>query len=326
MKICVLGVGRSGTTALYVLAQEVLSSESQKRFHSFYEPFLRDSLYLDGPYHEVAGRMDDMASLSPEGILNHLRLPHFIDAPAPLAENAYLRGLFFPADGIEDLVVKFIRACGRFLLLDAICPQLRTVFLIRNPLDVVYSCLQRFSFFGGEFHRDDFPSFAAEVNRLYGAGLPTAEAIGTVRKELAYWYYMNRFALESFRRLDEERRPLVVCHEELVRDRKRWTRRICDHWSTAFSGRYEKTLGKPIGSVTADLVLGADEVPLFKEFFEKYLELLSAHGIPCSVSPAEVFGKYRISRDPLPRERRFYGLHARALARSYEDLLRKKHK
>ena len=321
MKAYILGTGRSGTTLLYVLMQEIMSDNCRGEPHFYYEPFLRDIGLLDGRYDSVAAKMDLQESLSIEGMYQHLRLPLFVVDPAPFLDNSYLRSLFDPADGRPDLLIKFIRANGRFLLLRAICPQAKALFIIRNPLDVVNSIRQRFSFFGREFHRDDFPRFSAEAKRIYPEDFPPTAPETDVERELLFWYFMNRFALESFAGTPAAERPLLICYEEFGRDGERAIKELCLFLDVPYREKYLATARRKAGTVTRTFLLAESEQSLFREYLQKYLALLREYAIKSTVVVEDVLAKYRLAEHPVDPPKRFPGLHVRALEREYESLL-----
>jgi len=324
MKAYVLGVGRSGTTALYVILQEIFGRHCRRAPHFYYEPFLRNLRQLDGPYSEVAPRMDLQASLSIEGMHEHLLLPLFISDPTPYRASRFLRALFHPPDRRPDVLIKFIRACGRFLLLREICPEARAVFIIRNPVDVLNSLKGRFSLFGTDFHDDDFPRFTAGLARVYGVNPAAGPEPSELEKGLLYWYYMNRFALESFRRVPAAERPLVLCHEELRLAPERLVRKICAFLAVPYADAYVQAARRPAGSTSRDFAIAESEREILSPYLRRYERLLEQHGCRPLLSEAEILGRYRIVRSPVWQVKRFPGLHVRALEREYESLLGKR--
>jgi len=322
MKVCVLGLGRSGTTAIYELCRKIMGAYLGPGIVCGYEPFLRDSRFLDGPYEQVAEKSRYIDSLSIEGMYHHLTMPLLIPDPAPFTANPYLKSLFYPADGNPHVLLKFIRANGRYLLLESLCPECQTVFIIRNPVDTVHSVLRRFSFFGGEFHRDDFPRFLAEINGRYGTDFSVAEPRKRIEKELLFWYYMNRFALESFD--GAETRPLIISHEEYSRDRPAWVKAICGFLGVDFRNEFALFAADKVGPVTGDFTISAEEYDLYRHYLDIYTDMLRANRIDFSFKPGDIFKKYRVIDGPIVRDIPFYGLHTRALEREYRLLLEKK--
>ena len=321
MKAYILGTGRSGTTALYVLLQEIFSRHCRRRPHFFYEPFLRNVHFLDDRYELMAARMNLQASISVAAMYQHLQLPLFISDPAPFLTNSYLQAIFHPLDRRPDVLIKFIRANGRFLLLRTIAPQAKAIFIIRNPADIVNSLRGRFSLFGTDFHDDDFPRFAAGLALIYGVNLPTNPAPSDVEKDLLFWYYMNRFALESFLTLPVGKRPLLLCHDELRFIPTSLVKKICDFLDVPFEADFVQAAKTRVGPVSREFILAESEQELVRSYMEKYTQLLVRHGITALESPEEIFRRFRIVKDPSRCPKRFPGLHARALEREYESLL-----
>ncbi|MCI0471902.1 MAG: sulfotransferase, partial [Candidatus Aminicenantes bacterium] len=161
MKICILGVGRSGTTALYTLLQEIFIDRFGKNTDFIYEPFLWDMQAFNGRYNDVVKNFDSMNSLSVEAMYHHQNLPLFIEDATAFKDNPYLDKIFHKTS--ENALIKFIRANGRFRLLTEICPEAKYIFITRNPLDVINSVVVRFSLLGSEFHRDDWDRFTREI-------------------------------------------------------------------------------------------------------------------------------------------------------------------
>ena len=78
MKVCILGVARSGTTALYTLVQEIMIDNFSDKVDFVYEPFLWEKSCFNDRFEKVSRNFDFMDSISSEGILNHLTLPMLI--------------------------------------------------------------------------------------------------------------------------------------------------------------------------------------------------------------------------------------------------------
>jgi len=326
MKVVIFGSGRSGTTSLYVLAQEIMLKNCKEQTDFYYEPFLRDKHTFNGLYRQVIGKSDLMNSLSFEGIFNHLLLPLLIDKPDPYRNNLFLHHLLNPGAPDKSLLIKFIRANGRFPLLEKICPQCRWIYIIRNPADVVNSILKRFSFYGGEFHRDDFPRFIDEINRVYNLSLTRDDKPLQldIHKELLFWYYTNRFALESIKKSSRSHDVLILCHEEYVKNRELYTKKICRHLNTTFDPAFLQVSKKTTGPVTEEFQFSRQEFIICKDYLKKYIQLLEQFGIDFTFNEKDIFNKYTISEHEINRKRPFYGLHTRALARKYRALLKLK--
>ena len=132
MRVCVLGVGRSGTTWLYVLLQELMGNALDSGVDHVYEPFLWDRATFDGPYRSVSKNFRSMDSVSIEAIYRHLRIPLFASVTDDSADGEWLRGILTPNAPKEHLLIKMIRACGRLPLLHRNAPDARFVLIVRS--------------------------------------------------------------------------------------------------------------------------------------------------------------------------------------------------
>ena len=292
MNVCILGVGRSGTTAIYSLLQEILIDQiGRDNIYFIYEPFLWDIHVFNGRYDEVIKHFQDMNSISIEGIYNHQRLPMFVKNPAKFKRNNYLDKIFNKTS--ENTLIKFIRANGRFRLLSEICPRGKFIFIIRNPLDVINSAVIRFSLLGSEFHKDDWNRFAREVNTLYGRGTIDGEKINSqLEKEVLYWYYMNKYALESFEQTNSK--PLIICYEDYVSRREFWVDKICNFINLKRKDIYYDYAKKIAGSQTIKNNISKFEIDMLTGYLDKYTALLAAAGITHPIDLDKITSKYKI--------------------------------
>lgn len=305
MRICILGVGRSGTTAIYTLSQEILINQFGNDVDFVYEPFLWDKDVFNGRYTDVAANFKYMDSVSIEGIYHHLKLPLFLTAPEKFEENEYLNRIFQKNSSHSTLLVKFIRANGRFLLLNKICPDCKFIFIIRNPLDVINSTIVRFSFFGGEFHRDDFKRFLNEINTIYDTEYKLEKIKTQVEKEILYWYYMNKFALVSFKKVNLK--PLIICYEDYIGNRKIWVDKICDFLGLQKKEKYYDFSERQGGSNTKMINLNKSEFKLLKGYVEKYKQLLLSEGIGYNINYDKLLAKYKKFADESNRKQLILG-------------------
>ena len=297
-KNALLGIGRSGTTILYYILQEMFWDVGKGNVDFVYEPFLWDRDVFNIKLNTVKYEFQDMASLSIEGIYTHLQLPLFVSNPDDYVENEYLRRLFETSNSKEYLLLKMIRANGRYKLLKAICPELKTVFVVRNPLDVVNSAIAMFSFFGEDFHKSDWRRFATEVNRIYNANLEVEGGGGgggggggrRVEKYALYWYYMNRFAFDSFRNHTDQ--PLIICFENFLSEKECHIKRICDYFGIEFKKRYLDPISKRVGPSYAKANITKAEFDLLKNYLDLYEELLGKVNIQPSFNKKSLYDKY----------------------------------
>lgn len=290
MKVCILGVGRSGTTALYCLVQEMMIDRYGEDVDFIYEPFLWDKTAFNGKYSEVKDNFNSMNSISSPGIYFHQKLPLFIEDPEKYKTNEYVGDIFAPNDDKQNILVKFLRANGRFLLLNRVCPDCKFIFIVRNPVDVINSVITRFSFYGSEFHKDDFGRFKDEIARIYGVHITPGESDSRVKKEALYWYYMNKFALESFEKT--ENKPLIVCYEDYVSNNESQVDKICDLIGLEKKDIYYKYSKKEGGSLTKQNYLNRREIELLGGYLKKYKELLKMAGCAHPVDFDKIMAKY----------------------------------
>ncbi|MEO0407440.1 MAG: sulfotransferase [Cyanobacteria bacterium P01_A01_bin.135] len=262
MKLGVFGVGRSGTTALYTGIQHMLlASGTPCRF--LYEPYLWSPKVFDAPFTTVTQRFQSTNSLSVEGLYAHHVTPLFAGQGNPVHDQ-FLKAL---TQGSDSFLLKSIRANGRLSLFLEAFPDLKAVLIIRNPLDVVNSVIDRFSFFGDEFHPSDKPRFIAEVSSRFAIAelgdVPKNEVVWA----LWWWRYMNRAALQTAEQHRE--RVLVVAYEAFNQNPVRGLQHIGE-----FLGLDLQTLttykGRPVGEVSKQVYLHPQDVDYLLPQAEEY--------------------------------------------------------
>lgn len=280
-KSIIVAVGRSGTTILHRLLLEIYVDHYGNNFDCLYEPFVWDNAAIghyprDTDREAQFGRRD---ALSEEGLYLHTRTPLFSDnADTPPDLSRYLRG-----DTAGALLAKFIRANGRLKILDKLYPEGRFILMVRNPLDVVNSVLTKFSFFGPEFHRNDFPRFAADVRRLYGITLPAEEEIPAAYKAGLWCHFMN---LHALRHAQDKPNYKVVVYEDFSINREAYARSVCTHVGAPYRDSYGDLLGKTVGRVTKGAsALSASDVTSLEPLLEKYAEMIA--GLP-QITPFDI--------------------------------------
>ena len=293
-------MARSGTTALYSLVQEILPEQLGESVDFIYEPFLWEKDVFNDKYNEVTENFKYMDSVSIEGIYHHLKLPLFITDPGKYVKNEYLKEIFQPNNLHSCILFKFVRANGRVLLLDRICPGCKFIFIIRNPIDVINSAVVRFSLYGSEFHKDDFKRFVKEVNSIYGEVIEEERIESQVEKEVLYWYYMNRFALETFKKL--KKKTLIICYEDYVSNRKLWVNRICDFLGIQRKEKYYEFSEAQGGSSTKTVNLDKIEFQLLAGYMDRYKELLKSQGIASNINFNGIMAKYKNLPAKIDRE------------------------
>ena len=243
-----MGVGRSGTTAIYSLLQAILERNSPGDVDYVYEPFLWDRATFNGKYSDVAANLRLVGSVSVEAMYHHSRIPLILGehSEVPPESKVWLRGLLTPADGKSHYLGKMIRANGRISLIREISPQTRLIFLIRNPVDVINSASQLFSFYGTEFHSNDFTRFKIDVASGFDECQPVVtDNLTRVEKEYIFWLYSNRAFLEFARNHPEN--ILTIAYEAFVEQRNRVVREICEFVQVEYMEGYTELAKSIVG-------------------------------------------------------------------------------
>jgi hypothetical protein len=277
MKVCVLGTGRSGTTAIYYLLQNILEDSCERGVDFVYEPLLWDRETFDRRYDGITDEFQHGSSISQEGIACHLRLPLFVSDPGPYLEDEYLPGLFEPTTQGRAVLLKFIRANGRIRLLRELAGECKFVFVVRNPLDVVNSIAKKFSFFGEEYHPDDYERFSLQAEGLYDHPLLRQENELPVRRHLLFWWCMNRFLLESIP--PDSPNTFVVSIERYTRSPASIIRELCEFLEVPCQEKYLETSRVKIGWVTPRIHLGRAVCEAILPYVDEWTDFLEERGV-----------------------------------------------
>ena len=186
MEVLVSGVGRSGTTALYDFLTRYFEHQGITS-RSFYEPFL---WRLNDREFKQPTKFGSTNAISVNGMATHCALPLFsVDTYAPKLFGEFLDKIKKDPN-IDIWFCKCIRASGRLRWFLESQPSLKIVCIFRNPVSVLNSVLERFSFFGDEFHPSDAKRFYDELKALSlieEQAIPTQEHM----RLLDWWKYMN---------------------------------------------------------------------------------------------------------------------------------------
>ncbi len=299
---------------------QALMRDNHAIVDSWYEPFLWDKNVFNRDFNLVRQAFGQMDSISVEGIYQHQKLPLFIDSPGPFLPNRYLDELFLPGQDDRHLVAKFIRANGRIRLLNAACQGILFVFIIRNPVDSVNSIMGRFSYFGGEFHHDDYPRFLEGIRHRYPVPDPATGDPGDMERELMFWYYMNRYALETFAL---EHIPVYrICYEDFLARPGRVLQGLTEFLGYPYHEKYLSLAGEKVGTVTAGPELTQGELSLMKPYWERYLGLIRDFDADRVPDLSEITGRYRILPGDEIRSRGYYGVTPPKLVREIDALKR----
>lgn len=317
MKVAIIGIARSGTTALYSLMQEIMV-DVHKDVQFVYEPFLWDKDVFNARYHEIGEKFNTINSISVEGIYQHQTLPLFIDDPGEHVNNSYLNDIFKPQDHEYNLLAKVIRANGRVVLLNRICPELKIIYILRNPLDSVNSILSLFSYYGGEFHHDDYPRFIEGVRYRFGLNFTAGAVLHQIEKELLYWYYMNLFALQTMRK--QNIRPLIISFENYSKNPELIVSRICEHLHYPVKDEYHRYSKREEGVVTREFNISREEMNCVLPYLGKYQQLLKEYSIENAYIQEDVLGKYLVNADESFRVKHYYGLNPLLIVNRVEEL------
>jgi hypothetical protein len=293
MKVCVFGTARSGTTAIYNLLQNIFINIYGTDAEYVYEPFLWEASAFNGKYVEVQNNFKYMNSVSLEGMYNDLKLPFFIPNPGEYNNNEYLRTMF--NRGAQNILLKFIRANGRFPLLQNICPECKFIFVIRNPIDVINSVIGTFSFYSNEFHQDTYGKFVVEVKKIFRKNYDIHPPKMAVHKEIIYWYYMNAFAMKSIKKTIEK--PLLIGYEDYVENSEKNLVRICDYLNIDYDEKYLKIKENKVGPVTDNINLNMKEIGILKPYLNEYEKFLTTYNISNRLNVKLLLAKYREGRN-----------------------------
>jgi len=290
-KSIIVAVGRSGTTIIHRLMLEIYVDQFGPDFDCLYEPFVWDSAAighypLDAARESQFGRRDAM---SEEGLYLHTKTPLFADGPLAANTERQLAS-YLKSDTKKPLLAKFIRANGRLPLLDRLYPDGRFVLTLRNPLDVVNSVLTKFSFFGAEFHKNDYPRFAADVARLHGIKLEAEHILPAAYRAGLWCHFMNQFAL---RHAAGKPNYKIVVYEDFTKNREAYTRAICAHIGTPYKDSYGAATVKPVGKVTHGApALSRTDVEALKPLFDQYVGMIESVPQLSKFDPQSVLEKY----------------------------------
>jgi len=288
-QILVFGVGRSGTTTIYNVLQEILSNAYPEDVDFVYEPFLWNRGVFNKKYVDIKTEFSYNASLSFDGICADRDTPLFVDENEvdQYIDHAYLRSLVSPSEGKNNILTKFVRANGRLPLFKKLAPNAKIIFVIRNPLDVVNSVINMFSFFGDDFLPSDLKRFKKEVKNLkkYNDDLAFDSA---EKQAFAYWFYMNRHFIDCMHADSINIMPIV--YEDYVSNREYHIQKICDFLNVNYKERYSESSRTKVGRISKNPHLTCDGYTYIKSKMYLYSEMVSNLGV--DFDPARIYAKY----------------------------------
>jgi hypothetical protein len=265
MQLGIFGVGRSGTTALYAGVQNlILSNKISCRY--LYEPYLWSHRVFDKPFAEVTRKFGSTSSLSIDGIYAHYKTPLF----ANQKNDVHAQFLSLITQDSPNFLLKAIRGNGRLTLFLEQFPELRLVYIIRNPLETINSVIDLFSFFGDEFHPSDKPRFLEEIKHGFSVpfDLKSTEKLDEVEWSLLWWKYMNLAALKT---ISEHRDRVFVVAQEAFKASPGYTlHRIGQFFGldTQSLSLYESE--RPVGPLTQKVNLSTKHIDLIRNQDSEY--------------------------------------------------------
>jgi hypothetical protein len=263
MQVGIFGVGRSGTTALYAGVQNLIQANGIS-CHYLYEPYLWSHLAFDGNFDQVKSNFSSTSSLSLEGMYAHHVTPLFTHESNPTHDH-YLSLI---TENYQHFLIKAIRGNGRLSLFLERFPEFRVVFVVRNPLDVINSVVNRFSFFGDEFHPSDKPRFLEELKQEFINPEELSKQRNEVEWSLLWWRYMNQAALKTISNYRD--RVLVVAYEAFKANPNHTFHKIGQflELDTQALAIYEAT--RPVGPISEQVNLDLESVNFIKQQDEEY--------------------------------------------------------
>lgn len=311
MKVVIFGTGRSGTTALYSLMQNIFSDTyGTESYSSIYEPFFWNENVWNQDYEKIYPKWTLVESLSIEGNFYNKKVPIFLNCIDKYKDINYFRKIF--SEEKKHLLCKLIRANGRQLLVKHYCPDAKSIFIIRNPLSTINSLLPRFSFYGDDYFSSDYPRFANEVIKVFPDITNDSFKGDGVEKQANYWMYLNKYFLEN-----NSGQCLTICYEDFLINRSYYVRKICDFLDIKFYEKFVKYSSQIVGPTTSNVNLCDSDLHLLEPFFKQYLILLESHGIQFDKSIInETKAKLSTSLSTVPHVNTFRGLTTNALMES----------
>jgi len=280
--ICIYGVGRSGTTAIYTMLQKILENINHGDTDYRYEPLLWNKLIFNDLYENVTDKFSDISSISIDAIYQHKSLPLFIDA----VEEDHINSSGFLKEILEtdkhNLLCKFIRCNGRIPLIKRLLPDSKSIIIIRNPLDVLNSSSSMFSFFGDDIYESDYERFTNEISDVDITDTP-------IEREYSYWLYMNKAALEYYR--NNKKDCFLIVYENYLTERENIIKGLCEFLEIDYNTEFIAYSEKKVGSVQSDTNnLSENDFNFLKSKLDVYKDMLAKVGEEVALNP--VINKY----------------------------------
>lgn len=272
MKVIIFGVGRSGTTALYSFLQKLMEQQLGADTVDFiYEPFLWDRTVFNKQYDKITDEFSSINSFSVDGMYHHQKIPIFCDEQSHINKYSsdFIKELVTPKDK-EHLLLKSIRMSGRKALFD-IFEDIKFIFLLRSPLDVLNSSLPIFSFYGNNYHKSDETRFFSQVNQIYAKNY-NINTLSHVEKQAKYWKYSNINAFDQISK--SPRNTLILSHEEYIHNPSQLVKKVCDHLDLKYFPSLEDMIKKKTGPLTKNINLCETDFQTLYPYHKHYKKLL----------------------------------------------------
>ena len=151
----------------------------------------------------------------------------------------FMMNLLAPLSNKQHWLAAMTGSNGRIEIIRQLDPELKILFLIRNPLDVISSAISGESLFGDGLYNYNFDDFYSLVKEHFSAEQWSKFSIETdEEKEYLYWYFMNKAALESFVENSTNIMPLV--YEDLLENKAECLSELCDFIGLESSSHYQE--------------------------------------------------------------------------------------
>jgi len=281
VKVVIFGVGRSGTSSIYSLLQNImLDVYGDGTTDYVYEPFLWDREIFNDFYENYGEKYNYLDSLSVEGLYWHQKIPMFIEDTQDYLYNSYVKSLLLPRGGKSNLLMKSIRMNGRFKLFENLADEdTKFIFIIRNPVDVVNSVITKFSFFGNNYHKSDETRFFQQIKDIYNERY-YSEELSEVEKQVIYWKYMNRFTLDYV--MNYRKRALLLVYELYAKKPANTLDMICRYLGIESKKIYLDFITRRVGANTSGNNISYKDYIGLETYLDEYIKILE--DIDCSYS------------------------------------------
>lgn len=148
-KILAMGVGRSGTTALYNLLPEIQEDQHPNDIDYVYEHFLWDRETSNKFYKDVITEFQFVSALSIDRMHHYKTITLILNntKTAPEQSESWIKANSTAKYGRRHYLEEIIKANGRLPFIKEVSPETNVLFINRNPVDAISSPLSMFSSF-----------------------------------------------------------------------------------------------------------------------------------------------------------------------------------